>query len=1202
MHRLARATAAAVMGPVLGVTLLTALPAAAQSPDTPLTSRTVTLITGDVVTVTEAGGGRKGVAVKPGPGRERIRFHSTEENGRLRILPSDAIPLLTAKRIDPALFSVSDLIEQGYDDASTATLPLLFTYEGRPAARAGVTATLESVNGQAVAAGKTSLAGMWKTGGVSVAGVRKVWLDAKVGASLDQSVVQVGAPQAWQAGLDGKGVKVAVLDTGVDQDHPDLRGRVKESKVFTGEPSVKDGHGHGTHVAATIAGGPQKKGVAPGADLIVGKVLSDGGLGSFSQIIEGMEWAVAQGAAVVNMSLGGDATDGTDPLSTSLNTLSAQSGALFVVAAGNEGRPWSVGTPGAADSALTVGAVDRQDALAGFSSQGPRLDGAPKPDITAPGVGIVAARAAGTTLGDPVSETHTAASGTSMATPHVAGAAAILKQRHPDWTAAQLKNALVGTAKTIDGQTIHQQGGGRLDVARATRQGVTATGVLDLGVHSDGTGPGAAEGQVTYTNGTAAPVTLTPGATLAHLGEGGPAGGAITLDPPSVTVAAGGTATVKVRADLAKLERGRYGGYLTASAGTESVHTTLAITKQPPAHKVHVIGIDPAGERTSVPVITMFGASREDDVLTYIGNDAKEEGITLEVFEGTYMTQAIMGEFGPPHYRDSLVVTPELKVDRDLEIVLDARKANPVTIKTPQPVEQAGVFTYVTHRAYGSRKIIQAAMNFDSVEGLNVTPTEPVRDGSFEFASRWQLQAPRISAKAAGRPYPMIPMAQSPEFDGRHRWPLVEGTAGSRGRAALLPTTEEDDWSALIGEAARQGARAAIIITTPGQAAWQRWWPVGERDPIPTLMIAADHGQKLLEQVRKGRAVLDVTAAMASPYLYEVMQVSGGHVPERVVHEVTSRNTARVETTYQEAGGYGWAKEQRYGWRPWQFYDLDFQGERQRIVKTPLRRTEYLSADGTQWQHIVNHLYAWESLGQLRSGLTEPPRSYRPGEKTGESWHAPVVRPAIPAWGPAATRTGDTLTIMIPDFVDASGHASRRGADEDTSKGRLLRDGTVVAEMPYGAWGEFPVAPGDATYRLELSTTRTSEEWTLGVATETAWTFGSKRGQELLPLLQVDYAVRTDVYGKAGRASTLGFSLRHQDGVTGLKPRSLQLELSYDDGRTWRGQPVLPLGQGRFSTIAVHPRGAAAVSMRVKAADSGGNTVEQTVTKAFGIS
>ncbi|MEV1145941.1 S8 family serine peptidase [Micromonospora sp. NPDC049799] len=236
-------------------------------------------------------------------------------------------------------------------------------------------------------------------------------------------------------------------------------------------------------------------------------MLDDYGSGYSSSIIAGMEWAARSGATVVNMSLGGAPTDGTDPMSQAVNDLTASTGALFVVAAGNEGAPRTVGAPGAADAALTVGAVDRDENLADFSSRGPRIgDNGLKPEITAPGVGIVAARAAGTSMGTPVGDAYTRASGTSMATPHVAGAAAILAQEHPDWTAGQLKDALVSTTRANPELTVFEQGGGRVDVSRALGQRVYGSATADFGQVT--TGGAAVERTVTYTNGTAAPQTL----------------------------------------------------------------------------------------------------------------------------------------------------------------------------------------------------------------------------------------------------------------------------------------------------------------------------------------------------------------------------------------------------------------------------------------------------------------------------------------------------------------------------------------------------------------------------------------------------------------------------------------------------------------------------------------------------------------------
>ncbi|WHM38865.1 S8 family serine peptidase [Streptomyces sp. BPTC-684] len=207
-------------------------------------------------------------------------------------------------------------------------------------------------------------------------------------------------------------------------------------------------------------------------------MLSNAGSGSESQIIAGMEWAAEDvRAKVVSMSLGSqEASDGTDPMAQAVNTLSRDTGALFVIAAGNTGAP-SIGSPGAADAALTIGAVDSADQVAYFSSQGPRLgDNALKPDLSAPGVDILAARSQYTAGSGP----YTAMSGTSMATLHVAGVAALLAEEHPDWSGQRLKDALMSTAKVLDAEP-YALGAGRVDVPAATTASVTATGSADLG-------------------------------------------------------------------------------------------------------------------------------------------------------------------------------------------------------------------------------------------------------------------------------------------------------------------------------------------------------------------------------------------------------------------------------------------------------------------------------------------------------------------------------------------------------------------------------------------------------------------------------------------------------------------------------------------------------------------------------------------------
>ncbi len=301
--------------------------------------------------------------------------------------------------------------------------------------------------------------------------IEYIWLDEEIHTCLDQSVSHIGVPPVWNAGYRGTGIKVAIVDTGIDPNHPDFQGRIAAGASFVGGSWV-DENGHGTHVAGIVAGsgsalGGKYRGVAPEALLYVARSLDKNGGGSMSTVMAGVEWAVEQGVQVINLSLGGaGSSDGSDALSMTCNAAVAR-GIVVCVAAGNAGpTSRTVGSPGAAADVITVGATDRADGIARFSSRGPTADGRIKPDICFPGTDIVSARAAGTSMGRPVSDLYTAASGTSMATPHASGLAALLLQAKPGLTPQQVKKALMDTALNL-GQDPNAQGAGRAQAEHA---------------------------------------------------------------------------------------------------------------------------------------------------------------------------------------------------------------------------------------------------------------------------------------------------------------------------------------------------------------------------------------------------------------------------------------------------------------------------------------------------------------------------------------------------------------------------------------------------------------------------------------------------------------------------------------------------------------------------------------------------------------
>jgi subtilisin family serine protease len=321
--------------------------------------------------------------------------------------------------------------------------------------------------------------------------IAHIFLDKKVYVCLDESVPIIKPPTTWQQletqfenEVNGTNIKIAVLDTGIDKNHPDLDDlddnsstfdpKVIAEESFTGEDHTWDGYGHGTHCASIAAGTGEASsythpGVAPGALLLNGKVLNDEGSGYDSWIINGIEWAVNQSADIISMSLGKDISgDGTDPVSLALDWANDQ-GVVCVVSAGNAGTSgmFTVGMPAVAKKVITVGSTTKTDEISSFSSQGPTSDYRIKPDVCAPGSDIVAARATGTSMGSPINSYYTRASGTSMATPHVVGAVALILQIHNDWNPLMIKSALMGNTKILFDEHLWEQGAGRIDVAQA---------------------------------------------------------------------------------------------------------------------------------------------------------------------------------------------------------------------------------------------------------------------------------------------------------------------------------------------------------------------------------------------------------------------------------------------------------------------------------------------------------------------------------------------------------------------------------------------------------------------------------------------------------------------------------------------------------------------------------------------------------------
>lgn len=1212
----------------------------------PVDSYQVRLLTGDRVLVDVLGGGGHAVTLDPAgrsPGAQHYQQYALD--GQLYVIPSDAAPLIP-EVLDKELFNVTKLAESGYADATPVIMqsgPGPRTLAGDDPA--GLTGTTELSSIDAVAANVTGDGRWWEsvangTGASgprtlaqadSLGGVQRVWLDEPVHAQLADSVPQIGAPQAWQGGYDGSGLTVAVLDTGIDDGHPDLAGKVTAAQNFTDDASAADGHGHGTHVASTIAGsgaasGGDRRGVAPGADLLSGKVLGANGSGLTSWVLAGMEWAAAN-ADVVNMSLGSGATAGTDPVSLAVNALTEQHDALFVISAGNSGpRDRSIGAPGAADAALTVGAVDKSGNLADFSSRGPRRgDWAIKPDVTAPGVGIIAARAEGTTMGTPVDANYTTAKGTSMAAPHVAGAAAIVQQRRPDLTAEQVKTVLTTNAQPHGGQHVYQQGGGLVDIPAALDATVVAeSATLDLGFfeypHDDAE---PVDTEFHYTNTGDETVTIDLTAEVGQIFGPPLADGLLTIEPATLEIAPGQSAGATIALDVPAAQIGLYGGYLRAEQDGELVsRVPLGFHKEDEMYDLHITATDrdgePAGRASNFAVLNV------DDMTRYLrpGFGTIDGEILARVPPGTY---AIYGgiaendERGQFIQRMTFVGESQVSVTEDTAVSFDARDGNQIEIDTPEH-ETAPI----AGKAFGYWRSAQAPGPFfnptwfmrSTTTELYLVETEPVTQGVFEFHSKWRLAAPEAElaidepVDETLDPY----LLRAPAVDGEQVVPVVDVGAGEESDfagadltgAAALVSRHPNLLQYLEQErmAAEAGAVALLIANdVPGHMTGT-FQDAGE---IPTLSITQQGGERLRELLADGEVRVRLDGTVWSDYLYDLMLLERDQIPAEPHYLARPQDLATLEMSYHnDHDGHQMVAGRQYS-RPFHTSSTSLDPP----VEGPQTRTEYVvGGDLVEYRHTLYGDAPFEARLREQEYVT-----YDSGETY--QWHGyrQVVRPALLPHDPTV-RDGDTLLLRLFPWVDSAGMFFPTNTlglalpEYDEVSTRVWRDGELVGSLDGIPRGSFPMAPEEADYRVELDAARNADWWTRSTEVSTEWRFSSQRpesGEELLPLMSIDYQVPVDLRNtvphpreRRGPAN-LDLVISHQD--AGLpEVAGARVWVSYDDGGTWRERPVRDRGDGQFEVrLPGRPATGAgdAVSVRVEAWDTAGNRVDQEVLRAW---
>ncbi|MFF4850519.1 S8 family serine peptidase [Streptomyces sp. NPDC001194] len=1209
--------------------------AAGKQPAAPVT---VTLVTGDRILVSTDPAGRTAATAMPREDGSQPLVQTRQNGKDLYVYPESAVKALAAGTVDQELFNVTGLIRQGYDDARAKKLPLIAVYEGAadlarsapPAPRgAERSLVLGSIGAVALTADKQQAAAFWAdvtdTRSRAAGGLKKLWLDGKVQANLERSTKQVNATAAWAAGYDGKGTKVAVLDTGTDLEHPDLKGRVAASKNFTDSDTDADRQGHGTHTISTVGGsgaasGGAKKGVAPGTALLSGKVLNDQGYGLDSWIIAGMEWAVESKADVVSMSLGDPSqTSCDDPMSAAAERLAQSSGTLFVIAAGNSGPGNNtVSSPGCAPSVLTVGAVDRDDTTASFSSRGPAgLQHTLKPEIAAPGVGISAAAAGGRGV-----YAYQSMSGTSMATPHVAGAAAIVKQRHPDWTGQQVKAALVGSADSGVPGDVRQTGGGRLDVEAAIDTTVTGAPAVQGGsYHWPQERGDRTTVQIPYTNTGTRPVTLDLAVEKVTGNDGSAVRSRIAgLDRRTVTVPAGATVKVPLALDpAARLERSQYGdvtGRVVATADGVHVSTPFSLYVEPQTVTLRVKLIDRAGEPAAGPssldVIGTDDASGERRF-----NDGAADQV-YRVRPGSYFLSAFVGTpdagDGAALY-DSLTYLgrPQVEVKKDTVVVLDARKAARLSIATDRPTEARNTTLAFSRHWDESWLHAGTAMGGRTIRGYYASVEGRAHEGDFEFGSYWRAAAPLISElKVAGGPalHPITASTGSDNLDGTGGAPLVDagaGTpeelaaAGAKGAIVLVKAVDGSLYQA-AANAKAAGAKAVLAHReAPGRWTGSTGYAGGS---LPALTIEQPEAKALLARLAAGKVTLNWKGSAKSPYVYNLAQVEKGEVRGERTYRVRDRDLGSVESAYHAMGVAADFTDLTGAYRPLgnavYFGGLD-------TVAVPGKRTELYSAGDTAWDHMVSSSFPWGEF------MTDQQRTYAKGGKRSESWYDGVIGPVAGrdlAGRPqlAAERQGNLIGFASAMWGD-TGHFAQPGSFGDVGSLVLKRGGEQIGDSWYPT-GVFEVPAEEATYELTQQIEKFGQPartWQRSQAVTTTWTFRSHedpaRYSQSIPILFPSLSIPADGMKTlpAANGQRIGLGVTGHAGYLPGALKSVGLAYSYD-GEHWT-QAAVAERDGRWTAVVDHAGAGAGrqVSLKVELTDANGAAVTQTVVRAYDI-
>ncbi|MFG2658773.1 S8 family serine peptidase, partial [Streptomyces sp. NPDC048425] len=850
--------------------------------------------------------------------------------------------------------------------------------------------------------------------------------------------------------------------------------------------------------------------------------------------------------------------------------------------------------PGAAASALTVAAVDKNDERAPFSSQGPLTrSSALKPDISAPGVDVTAAASQSVPgwTGGP----YRTMSGTSMATPLVAGTAAILKQRHPDWSGQRIKDALMSTSHRTD-ETAYEVGTGRVDAAAAVDATVEATGSVEAATYKwPNADAKATTRTVTYHNDGDADVTLDLALDTDN--------GAYTLSASSVKVPANGTAEVTLTLDPSKVPAGTtFSGHVLATdTATDTVvaRTGFALSKEA---EMYDYTIKLTGRDGEPAAHTVALHSRDLNDTLYVDVSGEK---TLRLPPGRYTATSYLDVPGDSadSLGQALLIAPEVTLDTDHvtgTADLDATKVRKA-YAVPERESETTQTVFGLARDYDSATdrdwttSWQVPFKYDSIY---LTPTSKVSDGSMKAFIHWKMRQKGLDAETGtGHDITLTSQAGSTFHDGIGSLKTVYAGQGAasdyadldvRGKAVVVDRSGNVTADARAKAAADAGAAMLIVVNNTRGRLYETY-PSGAGLTIAS--VQQGDGARLITEAKSGKGTLNVKQQQYPDYNYDLVKKFDGAIPDTsLAYKPDNSDLARVDNSFYAAPGtLGFGA--RYfipAWGPGLGGD-----EYERFARTTTGYVTGGTSDVGRWYEQHEGLGA--AKGYYERAITA---SYSAGKRYEDAWFKPVQAPRV---GDDYTPYQNANTLKWNIGMWSGGDDSHHGTGTGIKQTALYRGDTKVAGFNSQQGQAYGMTAG--SYKLVATGQRTGTAWSTSPQASTTWGFDYKElpGRANLPLLNLTYDVDTDLQGqaRAGHRLELGLHSVTYDGTTDATSATLQV--SYDDGKTWHDAKLKRTGDGRWTTVLDAPLNAGSVSLRASAGAPGGLTVEQEVIGAVAL-